>query len=155
MQDFIIIKLFFLGLWALFSAIYWKRVNLALASKRWVTTNARVFSSSIEGKVIPQGGYAYLPSIVYVFKYRGHHYRGNRYRYLGYSGASKAYSEEIVRKFSTGKSIQIYFNPENPRESVIFPGISKFQIIYLISISLFLWACAFMVEIDMVIQSLT
>ena len=66
---------------------------------------------------------AYLPKIEYDYVVAGRPYTGNRYRYGTIGHTSHASVERIVRRYSPGHQTKVYYNPADPADSLLQPGL--------------------------------
>jgi hypothetical protein len=106
-------------------------------STKWSKVEGFVLSSTyekIEGKRP-----TYRPNIIYEFQLTDKKYESNK---VSYDGAKTQFYREDVAKafavqFSKGPT-SVYYNPNNPKQSVLIPGYSRYQLIPLGSGVIFL-----------------
>jgi hypothetical protein len=66
---------------------------------------------------------AYIPKIEYDYVVAGRPYTGNRYRYGTIGHPSHAATERIVRRYPQGRKTKVYYNPADPADSLLRPGV--------------------------------
>lgn len=82
----------------------------------------RVSSSEVEVNVDGEST-AFLPKIEYDYTVAGRHYRGSRYRYGTIGHPSHQEMERIVRQHPQGSMTKVYYDPANPADSLLKPGL--------------------------------
>jgi len=61
-----------------------------------------------------------LPNIRYTYKVGAQTYQGNTVAYRDLVGVNE--TKRILKRFPTGKQVNVYYNPQNHRESALEPG---------------------------------
>ena len=116
-----------LGSWLCIKGI--KKCLSASRSKNWTQVQCLVLSSIIEESKNSDGDPMFEAKVSYQYHHNGSRYIGNKI-YFGYGSSSeKNDSLEIINLLPEGKTISVYFNPENPNEAVLIPGIQRFTLI--------------------------
>jgi len=64
-----------------------------------------------------------LPNIRYTYKVGARTYQGNTVAYRDLVGASE--TKRVLNRYPTGKKVNVYYNPQNHRESALEPGYVK------------------------------
>lgn len=80
----------------------------------------------IDGEVAEIGGgeeTTYRPRIRYRYLVAGREFGGDRYRF-GFSTGNRCYVDEIVQAHPAGSITTAYYNPADPAESLLSPGLS-------------------------------
>jgi hypothetical protein len=99
-----------------------------LQARRWPTAEGLL--THIKGLSVGRG--LAKTDIAYDYEVRGQKYTGNRYSfgYLagGVIGGSEV-SAKIKRELPQKPSVRVYYNPSNPRESVLVPGTTWIHLI--------------------------
>ena len=99
---------------------------------RYEATEGTIFSSKItelrqerdNGSEHPEFETAYRPEFVYEYKIGQIKYYGTRYRPFQ-RGESKEWAEEIVKQNSAGKTVTVFYNPDNPERSALSRETTK------------------------------
>jgi hypothetical protein len=95
---------------------------LSLRSSFWPTTSAQVSSSSVSTGVSNIGRW-WQPELTYGYQVEGRPYRSNNIRYM----MPPLYREEDARQiradYTEGRRVRVAYNPSNPSESVLEPGV--------------------------------
>ena len=88
------------------------------------TTEGMIIESKAEATA--GDGAAWEAKIRYEYFVEGRRYAANRYRYayLGAAG-SEAETQRLVEAHPVGGRATIYFNPRNPAEALLYPGVSS------------------------------
>jgi hypothetical protein len=149
----------FLGTWLLpwsftltgLTIMYLGSQNLfeAHASAKWPTTEGVIISSKVDrerrsGKHHRTTNYS--ANIEYEFKYKENIYNGNRTAIGEYGSGNSSHADEIVGSFPKGLKVLVYFNPNNPSESVLDPGIKgKTWLLFGAGFVFFAFGCGVMV----------
>jgi len=104
----------------------------AFASTRWPSAEGRVISSSVEmveevhrlrrGSRIEAP--AYRAAVTYSYRVGDALYTGDRVSFGDYSSSIPGHARNICERYPPGKTIEVYYDPEDPRVSVIEPGVS-------------------------------
>jgi hypothetical protein len=114
--------LFFLMLllgWFAYSAIGFTK---AIMTKSWPSTGGTVISSDIKRGTSSKGSPKYSLDINYTYKIGNEEFQSNRYSSTNARGTSQWAREEITR-YPANSAVKVYYNPENPKESVLEPGL--------------------------------
>jgi Protein of unknown function (DUF3592) len=116
----LIFSLFFIAAAsAMFLLTLWQLLT-ALESRKWpaapgVVTNARIKEDRSDN------GTVYWPEVWYRFTVNGEERTGNRAFYGG--STTRAFAWTLVRKYPIGTAVQVHYDPDNPKESVLEPGV--------------------------------
>ncbi len=101
-----------------------KEIKLAKKSSSWPTTMGTIIESRIETSS-DSDGETYRPSVRFSYQVHGLKFTGNKI-FFGHGGIYSSnynYSKKVVTQYSTNKIITIYYNPSQPKQSVIEAGI--------------------------------
>lgn len=107
-------------------ACFWagnKLVKLWLKVRRWKKTKAEIISKTVEERKQASASRAgYKVSLIYIYKFNNLEYRGNKTFLVellkGERGFLKSAAEKFISKLNT--QTEVYVNPENPEEAVMF-----------------------------------
>ncbi len=121
---------------------YWA-VNLlwaAFASTRWPSAEGRVISSFVE-RVEEEDRLrrdsrteapSYRAAVTYSYRVGDSLYSGDRVFFGDYSSSFPGHARGICERYPPGRAIVVYYDPEDPRVSVIEPGVSVGAVIPLL-----------------------
>lgn len=110
------------GLWA---------INKGMQSENWDKETATIISSEIERKQSsskgPQGvtktSTSYSVRVKYSYTVEGSNYEGNTVGFGTMSHNEKSDAQEELKSYPKGKTIDVYYDPENPSDSVLKKGV--------------------------------
>jgi hypothetical protein len=91
----------------------------------WPTTTAKVISCELITSYDSESGNSYQVHTEYQYFSNGISYQNNTLAFGYDSSSSKVEQEKILDKLLNAKKIYINYNPEDPQNSVIVPGINK------------------------------
>jgi hypothetical protein len=97
---------------------------MSVKAKLWPTTEGIVVKSHVL-KSNPPGVNSgmeidkyFYPNILYSFSFNNVAYKNSKLYYGAYQ-PSETNAREFVEKYPTGSTVKIYYNPNNPNESVL------------------------------------
>lgn len=67
----------------------------------------------------------YGADIRYHYEVNGQSFEGNRYRYAEGSDSDSAPAGKAVARFSEGSEVSVFYNPQNPADAVLSPGLDS------------------------------
>lgn len=91
---------------------------LSSQAKHWPSIEGVVTASSVYGT--PGKGRGAHPEIHYQFQLNGQSYAGDKLDFGGDNNYGKN-PQPFVAQYPAGKLIKIYYDPDNPENSVLFP----------------------------------
>jgi Protein of unknown function (DUF3592) len=93
----------------------------AIAATRWSTTVGTVKTSEV---FEDRGGrgVGYVPRVAYTFTINGQARSGNRF-YNREARGTASQAQQAIRAYSAGARVKVYYNPANPAESLLSPGL--------------------------------
>ena len=98
----------------------WKDLEKSLASKDWPVTDGKITLSKVEIKRGSRDqGWTYTVNVKYSYLVDGVKYSGDKISFGYYSSSSPRKANEIKRSYPVGKQVPVYYNPEDPYESVL------------------------------------
>jgi Protein of unknown function (DUF3592) len=116
----------------------------ARQSRQWPATSGEVLSSKVVGSIKQR-----KPEVRYVYTVNGHRHTGNRIM-IGpgprNGGLGIPSAREYIRRYPKGRGVTVYFNPENPAESVLEPGMNRVVMLLLLVGMFFLLLGLFMLR---------
>lgn len=112
---------------AVFAGIGIYRYRLASASAAWSFTQGKIVSAKMQRaeKIMDdeedeKREYYTYPELCYEYTVNGQTHRGTRISFAPVT----AMSPEWVDRFPDGSAVRVYFDPKNPKQSVLIPGRS-------------------------------
>jgi len=116
-----------------------KEIKKSLSSTHWTKVIANVDNKSIESSYRGNGFRVYSPKITYYYSVGAAKYTNDVFTMLGTSGFTNKFAKSWVDKFDLGDEIEISYNPKDPKQSVIVPGVHWGQYIDIVfTLSVFL-----------------
>ena len=96
-------------------------------SNEWPTTKGQIVDSSIEQhrKSGDNKSTTYHANILYEFTVDGITYNGTRVAYGDFGRSTSAHARSIVGRYPVKKEVQIFYRENNPKVSILEPGIQK------------------------------
>lgn len=105
----------------------WTAANVvdALASRRWPQVRGTIIASKLQRSRDSEGGYSYRPDVSYRYAVKGKEFVARRTRFgdwlkLGWPGVA----DRVVRRYPVGAAILVHYNPQDPAEAVLEPGLN-------------------------------
>jgi len=115
---------FFISLGALATFTGIQNFKKAKASANWPRVAGKIISSSVK-EDDDADGKTYRAKISYTYSVENVTRKGNRVSY-GWDGSSaSSFAKEIVARYPAGKTISVYYRPDNPKECVLRPGYQE------------------------------
>jgi uncharacterized protein DUF3592 len=88
------------------------------SSRSWPTADGKIFYSSAR-----TGGRNYRRQLWYEYNVRGTRYVAENYRVGGNRSPFKDTVKEAAERYPVGHTVKVYYNPSNPSEAVLEPGL--------------------------------
>ena len=117
------------GLGAMAIIIGYQEVRGAFASPHWPSVNGTIIHSEIKKtedtsakSTTSPTVYSYQAEIKYEYYLDGLRLIGDRVRFGGVS--NKAMAEYLTDKYKPDNAVQVYYDPDNLKKSVLEPGLS-------------------------------
>ena len=99
----------------------------AKASVDWPSSPGQIVSSSVESHHSTgdsgESSTTYHAEILYEFSVEETTFNGNRVAYGDYGSNSPSHARRIANRYPKGKSVTVYYMPENPEECLLEPGL--------------------------------
>lgn len=125
----------------------YKTIANSIMSKSWPTVQGTIVASNVSSRWNPGGAkgfYTYYPIIRYKYKVNGSIYTNDRISYHRKS-SDRQWANKIVAKYPKDSSVQVFYQLDDPQNSVLEPG-AKFSlqtisslIIFIISFAIFIY----------------
>ena len=110
-----------LGAWLTYSAI---GTIKALQTLGWPHTAGVVISTEVKRIPSSKGPSKFSPVILYSFKIDSVDYTSDRYSSTGARGSSQ-WANEVVSQYWVNSPIKVFYNPHDPKKSVIDRGLQS------------------------------
>ena len=117
--------LIFLGLNASYFSYKW--IMGKKRSENWISVESRILSSKTKKQMNEDSGTSYDTYLEFEYNVNEQLFR-NSGTIRGDTGKKK----HIKEKYALGNSVTVYYNPENPQETVFYPGLNMSNFIILI-----------------------
>lgn len=101
---------------AAFSFALWQQAR----SLNFATTQGTVLDSQVDVELRGRKS-TYNAQVRYAYQVRGEHYEGTRVRVVQLGGGVGA--EHMVAEFQPGQHVSVYYDPDQPGEAVLMPGL--------------------------------
>ena len=100
---------------------YFQEQKEADESQGWSSTIGKITKSSIHREAsFESSNTLYYSDVKYVYDFLGTEYTGNRIAFGGSTGYSnRKKSEETLAKYPVGREIPVFYDPNNPKDSVL------------------------------------
>ena len=108
-----------IGLYSMYHGT--KILIYAKKSKSWPSIQGVVTDSHVTSDKSGNGGSLYSPNVKYKYTVIGKTYMNDLISFASKSG-DLTYAKGIVEKYMPGKSVIVYFEPNDPQFSVLVPG---------------------------------
>ncbi|PXA03335.1 hypothetical protein DDZ13_13005 [Coraliomargarita sinensis] len=122
----ILLSIFLAGIWLI--AFSLSPLDNQTHSETWQTAQAVITSSEIKkhqtrrkapGSSKYKTRITYQPRLTYVYAIDGSEYQGDRLDFSHRSYSDMQVAKKVQGTYPVGREIEIFYNPENPSESVI------------------------------------
>ena len=104
-------------------------------SEQWQKCEGKVVSAEVEEerRYDPEDGTSvyYYPRVHYEYQVGDKTYQGKKLKMLEAS-MSKKKANETIASFSTGSTVEVYYDPQKPEQAVLQPGTQKFSYVFLV-----------------------
>ena len=98
----------------------------AQASVKWPTVAGEIKTSSVESYISrtrSESETTYHAKVLYEYSINGTKYNGNRVAYSDYGSSNPSHARSIVNRYPKGKTVIVYYLPDNHEESLLEPGL--------------------------------
>ncbi len=93
-----------------------------LAAETYPTATGRIIHSDIKSRRV-KNGTRYWLEIVYEFEVEGRKFRGTRRQYEDPEVSSHSACRKMQTAYPAGATVTVHYNPANPGEAVLVPGM--------------------------------
>jgi hypothetical protein len=138
-------------------AFFIYRISQGVASNRWPFAIGELESTDLKLVIYngtdSGGGTGLASALVVNFRYSytvaDKKYNGSRVTYSDGINKTTRALRKLQKKYQGKSLIQVYYNPANPNNSVLVPGLSLFNFTPLISSALFILVGIFIFNFDL------
>jgi hypothetical protein len=93
-------------------------------SKNWLSTNGKIISSDLDAQIsTDDDGYqttTYLAKVFFTYEVNGNSYESDRVNFdYGMRTSNVRKPQSLVEQYPTGSDVTVYYDPENPQQSVL------------------------------------
>jgi hypothetical protein len=121
--------------------------NKAKKALKWFTTNGTVLSSEVQKKTSDQSSISmmdrteftrrktvtnYTPDVCYSYTVQSKEYVSNKVGAFNVGTSSSVAAYSVANRYKAGSTVKVYYNPENPAESMLEPGVKAIQKVFLV-----------------------
>jgi hypothetical protein len=121
--------IFFTLFWSGFVLVFdgWTARNAwkQFESSHYARVVGKVAASQVKSHPGSKGGRTYTAEITYVYTAGTREFAGSRLRYDYPSSAGYADAFELVGAHPVGAAVTVYYNPRQPDDAVLFPGLDR------------------------------
>jgi hypothetical protein len=121
-KSVIIVFTFFLLMlfaWFTFSVI---GVTKAIITKSWPKIKGSIISTEVKEVKSFKGATKFAPVVHYSYTFNNEEFISDKYSSTLARGSS-IWADEVISHYPDNSAISIYYNPQNPKESVLDPGL--------------------------------
>lgn len=96
-------------------------------TKKWIPVKGKVLTSNIDciGYIGEDADRSYKTKIEYQYDVDGESYISKKVFYGDYIRANMPYrAKKIIKKYGKHQTITVYYNPDNPKKSVLETGVN-------------------------------
>jgi len=93
----------------------------------WPGTEGRITSSSVRQETRRASGKtstAYFPNVRYQYQIDGRQHTGHRIVFGNVSGGLKFFAQRIVNRYPSGRTVTVYYNPDQPQYAILETGFT-------------------------------
>jgi hypothetical protein len=95
-----------------------------IASRGWTQTSGTILRTFVLVETDPEGSKGFTPSIEFEYVVEGNRYKGSRLRYGQVGSSKRELAERTIAAYPLGTSVPVFFDPRNPKDSVLLCGTS-------------------------------
>ncbi|MBT3313902.1 MAG: DUF3592 domain-containing protein [Anaerolineae bacterium] len=119
---------------------YFQEKKEAEESQGWSSTIGQIIKSFMRREVSYESNNTiYYPEVEYLYEFIGTEYTGHRIAFGGSAGHSNSRkSEEVLARYPVGKSVPVFYDSNNPQDSVLIRKMGTGGKVFLFVGALFL-----------------
>ncbi|USO00160.1 MAG: DUF3592 domain-containing protein [Phycisphaeraceae bacterium] len=107
-------------------------------AESYPTVEGQVTAARIDESSDGEGGTTYQPAITYTYRVAGTPFENDRVRYGQVGSSDRRDSKKVLDRFPVGATVDVYFNPDNPADSVLTPGVQGVDLFSLLFLTPFI-----------------
>lgn len=107
-----------------------------IAAAHYLETMGKVVSSRVESHR-GSDSTTYSPELEYRYTVDGRTYTGDRYAYSTGGSSDSSYARDIVNRHQAGKTVTVYYDPNDPAEAVLTKDVQNESYFFLLFIQPF------------------
>ncbi|MBC7768539.1 MAG: DUF3592 domain-containing protein [Phycisphaerales bacterium] len=97
-------------------------IRQQLRAEQFPSVTGVITQNEIEITPSSKGGSNYAARLHFAYSVDGRAYVGDRHRYGGYT-ASAEHAESLASRYPVGAPVIVYFNPDDPADAILSPGV--------------------------------
>lgn len=138
------------------AALFLFKIKKAVASTKWPSVYGELESSELR-KVVYQGVVSdgvsdQASALVTDFRYRytvdGESFVGSRVSFSDGVNKTTRSLKKLQQRYQAQDNVSVYYNPRNPGDSVLVPGVTIYNFTPLITSSLFAFVAIYLLNLD-------
>lgn len=146
------LKATMLFVWMTFMLLMFRRLPKSFSSRRWPQVSGRIIANETSSRPGAYGMTMYVPVVSYRYNVKGQEYQSNSLTFLGTSGGfgGTGFKWQMARLLDAlipDTPVNVFVNPKDPTDAVLFPGVHWSQYAALIAITISCLGVAFIVQI--------
>lgn len=102
----------------------WNILQDARASASWPTVDGRVTRSEVTESTDADGADTYRPEVTYEYQVDDRSYENSTIKFGENSYSTRRRAEEIAANYPVGKRVTVAYDPNEPGQSVLEPGVT-------------------------------
>ena len=102
----------------------WTILQNARASTNWPAIDGQITSSLVEHSTDADGADSYSPKVTYSYFLDNQPYEGHSIKFGENSYSNQRKAREILNRYPVGRAVIVFYDPANPENSVLEPGVS-------------------------------
>lgn len=120
----LIFGLFWTALVGVFDGLLGYNFYRQVRATHFAQTTGQVTASEVTHHRGSKGGTTYGVSIHYTYTVDGRKFSGQRYRYADWSSSDSKWAYEAVAQNAVGATVPVFYDPKNPEDSLLSPGVT-------------------------------
>jgi hypothetical protein len=108
----------------------YRNYSSANASEKWPSVDGVITQSSLETMGFGRKQ-TFKAKIEYQYQVNGRGYRASRVKFVDTTGSSESAAQSVASKYPVNSAQKVYYNPDDPSNSVLEPGASAGSVVML------------------------
>jgi hypothetical protein len=133
----ILFRLFWSSLVLLFDGFIFTSIVRQVRAEKFPSTVGQVVSSQVTRHRGSKGGTSYGVKIRYQYVVDDRAFQAGRYRYGQVSSSNRSWAKATVARFPPGSQTRVFYNPANPSDALLSPGIDGSDLFFLLILTPF------------------